>query len=82
MLLQELYITKWVNLPCAQYSRASVDLLEDKDGILGTDSESEISEDNDHSFINHDADWVSVFGNGKSLNCVFLAIFNWLFLLL
>ena len=52
----------------------AVDLVKDKDGILGTDSESEISEDDYSSFINHDSDWVSVFGNGKSL--------NWLFLLL
>ena len=45
----------------------AVDLVEDEDGILGTDSECEISEGDDPSFINHDSDWVSVFGNGKSL---------------
>ena len=50
--------------------------------LVLTDSEPEISEDDDPNFINHDLDWVSVFGNGKILNCIFLAIFNRLFLLL
>ena len=54
-------------------------LVEDEESILKTDSESNISEDDDPSFINHDSDWVSVFGNGKSLNCIFLATFNKLF---
>ena len=38
----------------------AVVLEQDEDGILGTDSESEISEDdNDPSFVNHDSDWVN-----------------------
>ena len=50
----------------------TVQLVEDEDGILVTDLESENSEHNDHSLINHNSDWVSVFGNGKSFNCVSL----------
>ena len=35
-------------------------LAQDEDGILGTNSESESSEDDDDpSFVNHDLDWVS-----------------------
>ena len=53
----------------------AVELIEDKDCILGTDSESKISEDDDPNFINHNSDRVSMFGNGKNLNCVFFAIY-------
>ena len=42
-----------------------VEPVEDEDGIQGTNAKSEISEEGDHSFINHDSVWVSVFGNGK-----------------
>ena len=54
----------------------------DKEGILETDfgnrffiletEKIENSDNNYPSVINQDSDWVSVFGNGKSLNCVFL----------
>ena len=38
----------------------AVVVAQDEDGILGTDSESEISEDDDDpSFVNHDSLWVS-----------------------
>ena len=57
----------------------AVELVEDKDSILGTDLEFDISKDDDPSVINYDSDWVSAFGNGKSLNCVFFAVFNRLF---
>ena len=39
----------------------AVGLAQDEDGILGTDSESEFSEnDDDSSLVNHDSDWVSI----------------------
>ena len=39
----------------------AVGLAQDGDGILGTDSESEFSEnDDDSSLVNHDSDWVSI----------------------
>ena len=48
----------------SNYATISLDdavvLVQDEDDILGTDSESEISEDdNDPSFANHDLDWVN-----------------------
>ena len=60
-------------------SQSTAELVEDEDSFLGTDSKSEILKDDDSSFINHDSDLVSVFGNGKSLNCAFFAIFNRIF---
>ena len=39
----------------------AVGLAQDEDGILGTDSESEFSKnDDDSSLVNHDSDWVSI----------------------
>ena len=39
----------------------AVGLAQDEDSILGTDSESEFSEnDHDSSLVNHDSDWVSI----------------------
>ena len=39
----------------------AVGLAQDEDGILGTDSESEFSEnDDDSSLVNHNSDWVSI----------------------
>ena len=48
----------------SNYATISLDeavvLAQAEDGILETDSESEISEDDDDpSFVNHDSDWVS-----------------------
>ena len=43
----------------------AAELIEDQDGILGTDLETKISEDDDPSFINHDSDWVSVLTMAK-----------------
>ena len=51
-------------------------LAQAEDGILETDSESEISEDDDDpSFVNHDSDWVS---NLAVVNFIalFLDLFN------
>ena len=54
----------------------AVVLAQAEDGILETDSESEISEDDDDtSFVNHDSDWVS---NLAVVNFIpiFLDLFN------
>ena len=57
----------------------AVELEEDENGILGTDLEPEISEDDEPSFKNRDSDWLSAFGYGESLNCIFIAIFKRVF---
>ena len=54
----------------------AVVLAQDEDGILETDSESQVSEDDDDpSFVNHDSDWVS---NLAVVNFIpiFLDLFN------
>ena len=54
----------------------AVVLSQDEDGILGTDSESEISEnDDDPSLVNHDSDWVSNLAMVKFIP-IFLDVFN------
>ena len=64
----------------SNYATISLDeavvLAQAEDGILETDSESEISEDDDDpSFVNHDSDWVS---NLAVVNFIpiFLHLFN------
>ena len=64
----------------SNYATISLDeavvLAQAEDGILETDSESEISEDDDDSsFVNHDSDWVS---NLAVVNFIpiFLDLFN------
>ena len=43
----------------------AIELVKNEDGILGTNSESEISEDNSHGFIYHDSDWASELAMAK-----------------
>ena len=64
----------------SNYATISLDeavvLAQAEDGILETDSESEISEDDDDpSYVNHDSDWVS---NLAVVNFIpiFLDLFN------
>ena len=54
----------------------AVVLAQDKDVILGTDLESETSEDDDGpSFVNHDSDWVSNLAVVNFIS-IFLDAFN------
>ena len=68
-------MAKFCNYVTVSLDEAVV-LAQDEDGILGTNSESKISEDDDDpSFVNHDSDWVS---NLTVVNFIpiFLDVFN------